>query len=127
MKSVASRIETARLVVRCWAPEDAEAVKRAEDESRVHLSRFMVWAAKGPETLDEVVAKLRIFRSWYDTNTDYMMGAFDRESGRIVGGCGLHSCAEVGGLEIGTGRTWPASARGSRRRWRRRSRASRSR
>ena len=101
MKTVAYRIETARLVVRCWSPEDAEAVKRAEDESRVHLSPFMVWAAKGPETLDEVVAKLRLFRSWYDTNDDFMMGAFDRESGRLVGGCGLHARAGAGGLEIG--------------------------
>ncbi|MDF2693805.1 MAG: acetyltransferase, family [Labilithrix sp.] len=101
MKDAVYRVETTRLILRCWAPEDAEAVKQAEDESRQHLSTFMLWAAKGPQTLDEVVAKLRAFRSWFDTNDDYMYGAFDRATGRIVGGCGLHARAGAGGIEIG--------------------------
>lgn len=101
MKNAAYRVETTRLVLRCWSPDDAPAVKQAEDESRQHLSTFMVWAAKGPETLDDVVAKLRLFRSWFDTDEDYLYGAFDRESGRIVGGCGLHPRVGAGGLEIG--------------------------
>ena len=93
MKDAVYRVETTRLVLRCWSPEDASAVKEAEDESRQHLSTFMIWAAKGPQTLEDVVAKLRVFRSWFDTNEDYMYGAFDRDSGRIVGGCGLHARA----------------------------------
>ena len=101
MKDAVYRVETTRLVLRCWSPEDASAVKEAEDESRQHLSTFMIWAAKGPQTLEDVVAKLRVFRSWFDTNEDYMYGAFDRDSGRIVGGCGLHARAGAGGIEIG--------------------------
>lgn len=101
MKEPVYRVETKRLVIRCWSPDDAPAVKQAEDESRQHLASFMLWAAKEPETLQDVVAKLRLFRSWFDTQEDYMYGAFDRESGRIVGGCGLHPRAGAGGLEIG--------------------------
>lgn len=101
LKEAVYRVETTRLVLRCWSPDDAPAVKRAEDESRQHLATFMLWAAKGPETLDDVVAKLRVFRSRFDTGADYMYGAFDRESGQIVGGCGLHPRAGAGGTEIG--------------------------
>ena len=101
LKDPVYRVETTRLVLRCWSPDDALAVKQAEDESRQHLSTFVLWAAKGPETLDDVVAKLRLFRSWFDTGEDYMYGAFDRESGRIVGGCGIHPRAGAGGIEIG--------------------------
>lgn len=94
------RIETPQLSLRCWSPAHAEAVKRAEDESREHLSRFMIWAAAGPQTLDDVVAKLRFFRMRFDTDADWLYGAFDRE-GRLVGGCGVHPRVGPGGLEVG--------------------------
>lgn len=95
------RIETPRLVIRCWSPEDAALVKKAEDESREHLREFMLWAERGPETIVEVVDKLRLFRSWFDAGEDFMFGAFSRVDGACVGGSGLHPRVGKGGLEIG--------------------------
>jgi RimJ/RimL family protein N-acetyltransferase len=76
--------------------------KTAEDESREHLRRFMVWADRSPEPLSEVVDKLRLFRSWFDTGEDFMFGAFSKEAeGRCIGGAGLHPRVGKDGIEIG--------------------------
>ncbi len=95
------RVETPRLVVRCWMPEDAPIAKKAEDESREHLRPFMLWADREPEPIAETIDKLRLFRSWFDAGEDFMFGAFSREDGSCVGGTGLHPRVGKGGLEIG--------------------------
>jgi RimJ/RimL family protein N-acetyltransferase len=95
------RIETPRLVIRCWSPEDAAHAKKAEDESRDHLKPFMLWADRMPETIGEVIDKLRLFRSWFDAGEDFMFGAFSKVDGTCVGGSGLHPRVGKGGLEIG--------------------------
>ncbi len=95
------RIETPRLVIRCWSPEDAAHAKKAEDESRDHLRPFMLWADRQPETITETIDKLRLFRSWFDAGEDFMFGAFSRKDGTCLGGAGLHPRVGQGGLEIG--------------------------
>lgn len=95
------RIETSRLVIRCWSPDDAPAVKKSEDESRDHLRPYMLWADREPEPLNDVIDKLRLFRSWFDAGEDFLFGAFSKEEGRCVGGSGLHPRVGSGGLEIG--------------------------
>ena len=95
------RIETPRVVVRCWNPEDALLAKKAEDDSRDHLRPFMLWADREPESQSETVDKLRLFRSWFDAGEDFMYGAFARDDGRCIGGAGLHPRVGKGGIEIG--------------------------
>jgi RimJ/RimL family protein N-acetyltransferase len=95
------RIETARLVLRCASPEDAAAIADAENASRADLRRFMPWADRDPETLDETAAKLRLFRSRFDRAEDFVYFAFDRATGACTGGIGLHARVGQGGLEIG--------------------------
>ena len=102
MRPAVYRIETPRLVIRCWSPEDAALVKAAEDASREHLSHYMLWAARGAEPLADVTEKLRLFRSRFDRGEDFMYGAFDRsDPSTIVGGTGIHARVGAGGLEIG--------------------------
>jgi len=96
------RIDTPRLVLRCWSPEDAQLAKLAEDESRDHLRPFMLWADRAPEPINDVVDKLRLFRSWFDTGEDFLFGAFSKDApSRCIGGAGLHPRAGKGGIEIG--------------------------
>jgi RimJ/RimL family protein N-acetyltransferase len=95
------RIETPRLVIRCWSPEDAALAKKAEDESRDHLRPFMLWADRTPEPIGEVIDKLRLFRSWFDSGEDFLFGAFSKVDGSCLGGSGLHPRVGKGGLEIG--------------------------
>lgn len=89
------------MVVRCWSPEDAPRAKKAEDESRDHLRPFMPWADRSPESIGEMIDKLRQFRAWFDAGEDFMFGAFSKQDGTCVGGAGLHPRVGKGGIEIG--------------------------
>ncbi|HEY8080000.1 MAG TPA: GNAT family N-acetyltransferase [Labilithrix sp.] len=97
----AYRVETPRLVLACPDPARAAGVKKCEDESRAALVRYMIWADREPESLDETAAKLCMFRARFDRGEDYMYNAWDRTSGDGAGGCGLHPRVGKGGLEIG--------------------------
>ncbi len=102
MRPAVYRVETPRIVLRCWSPEDAPLAKRAEDESRDHLRTFMLWADRAPEPIGDVADKLRVFRSSFDLGEDFMFGAFSKEGPpRCVGGAGLHPRVGQGGIEIG--------------------------
>jgi RimJ/RimL family protein N-acetyltransferase len=97
----AYRIETPRLVLECPDPARATDAKRAVDESRHALARYMIWADREPESLDEVAAKLRAFRARFDRGEDFPFLAWDRATGEGLGACGLHPRVGEGGLEIG--------------------------
>src|SRR5256885_13226219 len=84
------RIETERLVIRCWEPEDAPLLKDAVDRSLEHLRPWMPWAPDEPEPLDTVYERLRTFRAGYDRDENLIMGVFEANESRAVGGTGLH-------------------------------------
>jgi RimJ/RimL family protein N-acetyltransferase len=95
------RIETERLVIRCWEPRDAAALKEAVDASLDHLRPWMPWAEHEPQTLDEKVELLRGFRAAFDTGADFIYGIFEPDESRVLGGTGLHTRQGEGSLEIG--------------------------
>lgn len=95
------RIETPRLVLRCAGPEDAPRILDTENASRPELRRFMPWADRDPDTVNDTAAKLRLFRSRFDRSEDFIYFGFDRASGACTGGAGLHPRVGPGGLEIG--------------------------
>lgn len=95
------RIETERLVLRCYEPEDAPMLKEAIDASLEHLLPWMPWVRNEPETLDEKVEKLRSFRGQFDLDQNYNYGVFAPDESRQLGGCGLHPRGGEGSLEIG--------------------------
>jgi len=95
------RIESERLVIRCWEPDDAPAVKDAIDSSLDHLRPWMPWARDEPQSLDEKVDLLRYFRGEFDLEKNFVYGVFDRDESRVVGGSGLHPRGGDGSLEIG--------------------------
>lgn len=99
--SMPYRIETKRLVIRCWNPADAWCLEEAIVESLDHLLPWMPWAVHEPLSIDDRIALLREFRVKYDSNVDFIMGAFDREEKKVIGGTGLHRRAEEGVFEIG--------------------------
>jgi RimJ/RimL family protein N-acetyltransferase len=95
------RIETERLVIRCYEPEDAPLLKEAIDSSIEHLTPWMPWARNEPQTLDEKVELLRTFRSQFDADDNYPYGVFSADEARQLGGAGLHPRGGEGSLEIG--------------------------
>jgi RimJ/RimL family protein N-acetyltransferase len=106
MSGPAYRIETARLVLRCYDPRDAPRVKAAIDANLDHLAG-MPWTRFEPQTLDDKVALLRGFRAAFDEGEDFAYGIFDRDEETLLGSCGLHPRVGDGATEIGY---WIAAA-----------------
>jgi RimJ/RimL family protein N-acetyltransferase len=95
------RIETERLVIRCYDPRDAPLVKEAIDSSLEHLRPWMPWAENEPQTLEEKTELMKYFRAGFDTSDNFTYGIFARDESEVLGGTGLHPRIGPGGLEIG--------------------------
>jgi RimJ/RimL family protein N-acetyltransferase len=92
------RIETERLVLRCWEPSDAEALDEAVAESIDELRPWMQWAAE--PMVEPTVEVLRRFRGAFDLGHEFILGLFSHD-GAVLGGSGLHPRFDGGVLEIG--------------------------
>lgn len=97
----AYRIETERLVMRCWNPADAPLLKAAIDMSLDHLRPWMPWALHEPEELSAKVERLRSFRGNFDLGVDFVYGIFNADESQVLGGTGLHARIGSDALEIG--------------------------
>ncbi|HEU5216991.1 MAG TPA: GNAT family protein [Gaiellaceae bacterium] len=95
------RIETERLVIRCYEPGDAPLIKEAIDSSLDHLRPWMPWVEGEPQTLEEKTDLLKSFRAEFDMGRNFVMGIFATDETEQLGGSGLHPRVEPGGLEIG--------------------------
>lgn len=95
------RIQTPRLIVRCWEPADAPALMEAKNTSREHLLPWMPWALEEPTDLAANLALIRGWRAQFDTDQDYVYGVFDRADSRVLGGAGLHARIGKRAREIG--------------------------
>jgi RimJ/RimL family protein N-acetyltransferase len=95
------RIETERLVVRCYEPSDAPLLKEAIDSSLEHLRPWMPWAHGEPQTLEEKVELVKVFRANFDSGENFTYGIFAADESKLLGGTGLHPRIGPGGLEIG--------------------------
>lgn len=95
------RIETERLVIRCYEPADAPLLKEAIDSSLDHIREWMPWADGEPQTLDEKVDLIKRFRVAFDSGDDFPYGIFASNERAQLGGTGLHPRIGPGGLEIG--------------------------
>lgn len=95
------RIETERLVIRCYRPDDAALMKDAVDSSLEHLQRWMPWAHAEPQPLEDKVKLARMFRANFDNDEDFAYGVFTRDETKQTAGCGLHQRNGAGTFEIG--------------------------
>jgi len=97
----AYRIETKRLLVRCYNPSDAPLVAESVTESLEHLRPWMPWAASEPEPIEARVQRLKSFRGMFDLGQNFTYGIFNLEDTRLLGGTGLHTRMGENELEIG--------------------------
>ncbi|HZT85733.1 MAG TPA: GNAT family protein [Gaiellaceae bacterium] len=95
------RIETERLVIRCYDPRDAPLLKEAIDSSLEHLRPWMPWALDEPQSVEEKTDLVKYFRSNYDRGENFTCGIFSADESELIGGTGLHPRIGPGGLEIG--------------------------
>ena len=97
----AYRIETERMVVRCYQPSDAKLLAVSVTENIEHLKPWMPWAHNEPTSLDEKVEGVKRFRGNFDLQQNYTYGIFNREETKLIGGTGLHPRGGDDELEIG--------------------------
>ena len=95
------RIETERLVVRCYESRDAPLLKEAIDSSLEHLQPWMPWALDEPQTLEQKIELVESFRSSFDAGENFTYAIFAADEAELLGGTGLHPRVGPGGLEIG--------------------------
>ncbi|MDQ3035147.1 MAG: GNAT family N-acetyltransferase [Myxococcota bacterium] len=96
----AYRIETERLVIRCYEMTDHAAMSACIGASLAHLRAWMTWLDDEPLTDDVRIERLRKFRGMFDGGQDFVYGIFDRE-GAFLGGTGLHPRVGPDATEIG--------------------------
>ena len=101
MKAPPYRIETERLVIRCYEPEDAPLLKAAVDSSIEHLLPWMPWARFEPQSVEQKIELCRMFRGQFDLDQNYVYGIFSADETKQLGGSGFHKRANEGSLEIG--------------------------
>ena len=97
----AYRIETDRLIVRCYNPSDAQLLADSVAENIDHLKPWMPWAHFEPTPMEERVNRLKRFRGMFDLGQDYIYGIFNPEETKLIGGTGLHTRLSESELEIG--------------------------
>ena len=95
------RIESERLLIRCWRPEDAPHLKEAIDSSLGDLQPWVPWAMHEPSSVSTIAERLQSMREQFLENKDWAFGLFERDETKVVGGAGLHPRGTTDHLEIG--------------------------
>ena len=102
-------VETDRLLIRCWEPDDVDALAASVTRSLEHLRPWMPWIALEPL---ERSARLDLIDEWesaFRSGGSAIYGIFlkstaatvERPSPTVIGSTGLHPRIGPGGLEIG--------------------------
>jgi RimJ/RimL family protein N-acetyltransferase len=97
----AYRIESERLVIRCYDPKDALLLQKSVQESVEHLRPWLPWVKTEPEELKVKIERLRMFRARFDLSEEYIYGVFDPSETELIGGTGLHPRVGSNAFEIG--------------------------
>ena len=97
----AYRIETERLVVRCYQPLDTQLLADSVLESVEHLKPWMPWAHNEPRLFEDRLEGVKRFRGMFDLHENYVYGIFNPAGTKLLGGTGLHPRLGENELEIG--------------------------
>jgi len=95
------RIETERLVIRCYEPGDASKLHDAITRSLDHLRPWLPWVQHEPKAPEARVDLVRMFRGQFDLGMDYAFGIFDKMETEVIGSTGLHTRIGKNAREIG--------------------------
>ena len=95
------KIETDRLVIKCWEPCYAAQLRNEIEKSSSSLLPWMPFAKPPFPTVNEEINTIRMFRGNYDLNKDFVLGVFDKEEKIVIGSTGLHTRQGINVLEIG--------------------------
>jgi RimJ/RimL family protein N-acetyltransferase len=91
---VPARIDTERLVLRCWKETDAPLLREAIDNSLDHLRRWMPWAMEEPKSMEETRERLREYAAMFEAGEEFIYGVFNRDQSEVIGGSGCTVASE---------------------------------
>ena len=97
----AYRVETERLIARCWSPADAALLRAALDDNDQHLRPWIPWMRDEPKPIEETTLWLRRARAGFDSDTEYRYGLFEPGEERLVGETSLFKRVGPNAREIG--------------------------
>jgi RimJ/RimL family protein N-acetyltransferase len=97
----AYRIETSRLVMRCWSPADARLLRACLDENDRHLRPWIPFMKDEPRSLEQTVEWLRSIRASFDLRQNYRYAVFDAGGEKLLGENMLLGRVGPGAFEIG--------------------------
>jgi RimJ/RimL family protein N-acetyltransferase len=97
----AYRIETDRLLMRCWSPADARALRACIDDNDQHLRPWIPFMKDEPRSLEQTAEWLRTIRAGFDLRQNYRYAVFDRDGENLLGENMLLGRAGAGAFEIG--------------------------
>ena len=97
----AYRVETERLVLRCWSPGDAPVLRAALDACDAHLRPMIPFMKDEPRTLQQTALWLRGHRAAFDLGQMYRYAVYDASEQNLLGENMLLARVGPGGLEIG--------------------------
>ena len=99
--SILERIDTGRLVLRRWRPEDAPALKALVDANLEHLRPWMPWAVHEPSPVELITERLERFERHHRDGLEWTMAICLGADDVLIGGAGLHPRIGPNALEIG--------------------------
>ncbi|HVS95723.1 MAG TPA: GNAT family protein [Puia sp.] len=95
------RMETKRLLIRCYEPADAFRLHESITFSLEHLRPWVPWARQEPREQEWMESFIRMCRGQFDLGQDAIYGIFDRTGKEFIGGTGLHNRIGKDAREIG--------------------------
>ena len=101
LKNTAYRIETDRLLLRCWSPLDAPQLRATLDANDQHLRPMIPFMKDEPKSLEQTAQWLRGLRALFDLGQNYRYAVFDKDESRLLGENMLLTRPGPGALEIG--------------------------
>jgi RimJ/RimL family protein N-acetyltransferase len=84
--TVPYRIATARVVMRCWEPEDTPALRRLIAENLEHLRPWIPWIEDEPRPLEEKLREVRGWRAAFDMDQSWYYAMLEEDGKTLAGG-----------------------------------------
>jgi len=101
LTATAFRIETSRLLMRCWSPADARLLRACLDDNDQHLRPWIPFMKDEPRNLEQTAEWLRSIRSGFDLRQNYRYAVFDKRGENLLGENMLLGRVGKGAFEIG--------------------------
>jgi RimJ/RimL family protein N-acetyltransferase len=81
----AYRIETPRVILRCWEPADTPALRALLADNLEHLRPWVPWIADEPKPVEEKLREVRGWRAAFDQDQMWNYALLSAEDGALAG------------------------------------------